>query len=138
MRRRILRASPLTREPLPPPHPGDYRCEVRCAACIRYRTESAAPVLAVMDWYEKPAGGARWVLLRPDWDFAWHGHLHPQTHRVRHHAGDVKWVIDRDRGRPVTGLIRCRRCKRRLPIGYQQLVALAEGAKSAGKISIVA
>jgi hypothetical protein len=45
---------------------------------------------------------------------------------------------DPKKRRYVTGKAQCRECGRRLPVGFSQLVALAESAERAGQTEIVA
>lgn len=78
-----------------------------------------------------------WLVLRADRTFA--NGVHRPTDKGRadvafeargsQGGGRTTFVVDHTpEGYRSTGRISCRRCKRRLPIGYRQLVDLAESA----------
>ncbi len=47
-------------------------------------------------------------------------------------------VVQFETKKPKTGIIRCHRCKRRLPIGYRQLARLCDEARAADEDEVLA
>ncbi len=127
--------------------PDSYRVEIRCRRCHDHRARGAtSPIMALLEYTDSPAPG-RWLLVRPEWDWAWHGRGRmqqrgDQTRSVSFTAygdadDDVRWVCDQPVDRPPTWRVKCRGCKRGLPVGFVQLCKLADDVRSHGGTSLL-